>query len=217
MDFKDYYATLGVECNASQEDIKRQYRTLARQYHPDLNQNAEAEVRFKEINEAYEVLGDPDKRAKYDRYGSAWQSVQEGAAPPPGYEDFFAAFDGAPAAEWGYSPFSSFFDFLFGDAQNRRGRTASHNAPWAHRDTDYEAAVSLTLEEAAAGGKRQLSLPDPATGRHKTYAVNFPKGMRPGQRIRLAGQGGQGGDLYLVVQLNRTRASASKTKRCTPP
>ena len=87
------------------------------------------------------------------------------------------------------------------DAQNRRGRTASHNAPWAHRATDYEAAVSLTLEEAAGGGKLQLSLPDPATGRHKTYAVNFPKGMRPGQRIRLAGQGGQGGDLYLVVQL----------------
>ena len=114
MEFKDYYSVLGVERSATQEEIKQVFRKLARQYHPDTNQDDGAEERFKEISEAYEVLKDPDKRAKYDRYGSAWESVRKGGAPPPGYEDFFSAFSRAEDRK-GHA-FSSFFDLLFGES-----------------------------------------------------------------------------------------------------
>ena len=213
MEFKDYYTTLGVSRDASQKEIKKAYRKLARQYHPDVNKDPGAETRFKEINEANEVLGDPEKRAKYDQYGSAWQNVQQGGAPPPEYEEFFAHFSGRPdntreSDTFGGSDFSSFFEHLFGGAGPRTGWRRGGSAPtWSQQGGDIEAIISLTLEEAAFGGRRSISMPDPSTGKTRTYTVSIPSGVPPGKRIRLAGQGrpgfgsGKPGDLYLVVDI----------------
>jgi curved DNA-binding protein len=216
MDFKDYYAILGVSKTASQDEIQRAYRKLARQYHPDINKESEAENKFKEVGEAYEVLKDPEKREKYDRYGSAWKAAQQsGGTPPPGYEDVWFDTSGSPEDAFsGFSGFSSFFEQLFGRGSQRGnawntpgagGRESSWS--WAMPGADQEARLSLTLEEAAHGGQREISLTDPETGQTKTYSVKIPKGIRPGQRIRLAKLGGQGmgrgpaGDLYLNVEL----------------
>jgi len=128
MEFKDYYAALGVTKNASQEEIQRAYRKLARKYHPDINKTPDAEEKFKDIGEAYEVLKDPDKRAKYDRYGAAWKAAQQGGgAPPPGYEDIWFDLGGAEDFFSGPSGFSSFFEQLFGTAAGQRG-SAQHAA-----------------------------------------------------------------------------------------
>ena len=211
MDFKDYYAILGVSKTASQDDIQRAYRKLARQYHPDINKEAGAENKFKEIGEAYEVLKDPEKRDKYDRYGSAWKAAQQsGGAPPPGYEDVWFDVSGSPDDAFsGFSGFSSFFEQLFGrGARGGPGAGRRESAwSWNMPGSDQEATLSLTLEEAAQGGQREISLTDPETGQSKTYSVKIPKGIRPGQRIRLAKLGGRGagqgaaGDLYLNVEL----------------
>lgn len=215
MEFKDYYAILDVAKTATQEEIQRAYRKLARKYHPDVNKSAGAEEKFKELGEAYEVLKDPDKRAKYDRYGAAWKAAQQGGGtPPPGYEDVWVDLGGGSEGPGGFSDFSSFFEQLFGSGRRRTAgrREREAGAPgwqweWAARGEDQEARLSLTLEEAARGGQRELSFTDPATGQAKTYMVNIPRGIRPGQRIRLAGQGARGasgapaGDLYLHVHI----------------
>ncbi len=215
MEYKDYYATLGVAKDASKEEIQKAYRKLARKHHPDVNRSPEAEARFKEINEAHEVLKDPEKRAKYDRFGSAWKQAQRTGAPPPGFEDLFTVFTsgGGPRAgfDFGGQGFSSFFDMLFGQ-QGRSGSPGgrvrwSTGEPFGQAGANHDARVSLTLEEAARGGRRELTLTDPATGRRRTLRVRIPKGIRPGQRIRLSGQGGEApgggarGDLYLTVEL----------------
>lgn len=215
MDFKDYYAILGVHKNASQEEIQRAYRKLARQYHPDINKDPGAENTFKEVGEAYEVLKDAEKRDKYDRYGSAWKAAQQsGGTPPPGYEDVWFDISGAPEDAFsGFSGFSSFFEQLFGRG-GQRGGAGDHPGGsrrsgarhWSVPGADREARLSLSLEEAARGGQREISLTDPETGQSKTYSVKIPKGIRPGQRIRLAQLGGQSmgsgpaGDLYLHVE-----------------
>jgi curved DNA-binding protein len=214
MEFKDYYAVLGVARDASQDDIQRAYRKLARQYHPDINKEPAAEDKFKEIGEAYEVLKDPDKRAKYDRYGMAWKAAQQqGGTPPPGYEDvWFDLRDVPEGAFGGFSGFSNFFEQLFGRGAQGGGTRARPEAggqrwSWVMPGADREARLALSLQELAQGGPRQISLADPETGRSKTYTVTIPKGIRPGQRIRLAGQGSPGaggaapGDLYLLVEL----------------
>ncbi|MDH3601765.1 MAG: DnaJ domain-containing protein [Candidatus Tectomicrobia bacterium] len=216
MEFKDYYAILGVSKEDSQDDIQQAYRKLARKYHPDVNKEAGAEDAFKDIGEAYEVLKDPEKRSKYDRYGSAWKVAQQsGGTPPPGYEDIWFDMSGASDDAFaGFSGFSSFFDQLFGGGARHGGFQGQPGAghrggpqSWTMAGADQEARLTLSLEEAARGGQREISLTDPATGQTKTYTVNIPKGIRPGQRIRLAGLGGQGmgagpaGDLYLRVEL----------------
>lgn len=212
MEFKDYYAVLGVSKNASQDDIQREYRKLARKYHPDVNPTPAAEEKFKDLGEAYEVLKDPDKRAKYDRYGVAWKAAQQsGGTPPPGYEDVW--FDSSHGGDFFFSDaggFSSFFEQLFGATPGRgrqRTGTSQQSRAWSRPGADREGHLALTLEEAAYGGEREVALASSAGGSSKTYLVHIPKGIRPGQRIRLAGQGepgaagGKAGDLYLTVDL----------------
>lgn len=231
MDFKDYYAILGVNKNASQDEIQRAYRKLARQYHPDINKTPEAESAFKDVGEAYEVLKDSDKRAKYDRYGSAWKAAQQsGGTPPPGYEDVWFDISGSPEDTFsGFSGFSSFFEQLFGrgglrsgwDNADTGGRGRSWG--WTMAGADQESRLSLTLEEAAHGGKREISLTDPETGQTKTYAVKIPRGIRPGQRIRLPQLGNQGmgdgpaGDSYLRVELLPHTTFRLEGAICTQP
>jgi curved DNA-binding protein len=215
MEYKDYYATLSVGKNATQDEIQRAYRKLARKYHPDVNKAPGAEEKFKEVGEAYEVLKDPEKRAKYDRYGVAWKAAQQGGgAPPPGYEDVW--FDTGRSSEgFGFSGFSEFFEQLFGGGRRRgveaygddAGPSYGWQREWVTHGGDQEARLALSLEEAAQGGQREITLTEPMTRQSKTYVVNVPKGIRAGQRIRLAGQGNKGasggppGDLYLHVEL----------------
>jgi curved DNA-binding protein len=192
---RDYYELLGVGRDAEAEEIRRAYRKLARRYHPDVNKDEGAEERFKEISEAYDVLSDPDKRARYDRLGANWRQ-----APPPGADDF-GGFGGAGGGfgdvrvEFGDGDFEDLFGSFFG---GRTGRRSGFTA----RGSDHEAVLELSLEEAARGGQRTIALGD-----GRSYEINVPAGVRDGQRIRLAGEGGQGagggpsGDLFLRVQL----------------
>ena len=230
LDYKDYYAALGVAKDASKEEIQRAYRKLARKLHPDINQEPEAEAKFKEVNEAYEVLKDPDKRAKYDKFGSAWKQAQQTGAPPPGFEDIFsqfgfggggggrrgAGFGGGRGqrvefdlGDLGGDGFSSFFEMLFGAGMPGGGPQprSGFAGRTGGRGIDHEARITLPLAEAVQGGKREVTLTDPSTGAKRTLRVDIPKGIRPGQKIRLAGQGGTApgsskrGDLYLTVEL----------------
>lgn len=196
VEYKDYYEVLGVPRDASQDEIRRAYRKLAREYHPDLNRESDAEERFKEVGEANEVLSDPDKRERYDRLGAQWRA-RERASDGGDFEDFFdrQGFGGDVRVEFGDGDFSEFFERFFGD-----GAAAPRSGPL--RGVDREAVLDLSLEDALAGGRRRLSLDDGGS-----LDVNFPAGVREGQRIRLAGQGAAGrgggpsGDLYLRVRL----------------
>ncbi len=205
MEFKDYYKTLGVSRDASQEQIQKAYRKLARKYHPDVNKDGGSEAHFKEVGEAGEVLKDPEKRAKYDKYGAAWKAVHEGhAQPPPGFNGGQFDFGSGRGEESG--SFYDVLEHLFG-GQGRRGRGGPGGFRFQQSGQDLEARMRLTLEEAVQGGKREITVNDPQTGRSRSLSVNIPKGVRPGQRIRLSGQGGVGmgggrsGDLYLVVDI----------------
>jgi curved DNA-binding protein len=215
LDFKDYYQVLEVPRGASAEEIQKAYRRLARKFHPDVSKEKNAETRFKEIAEAYEVLKDPEKREKYDRFGQAWNARASGGAPPPGFEEFrfdvgdggFGNFGG------GTSGFSNFFEMLFGQgaAANSRGGWATWDADgrggWARPGANAEYGLRLSLAEAAKGGVRELSLADPASGQTRRLRVNLPRGVRSGQVIRVPGQGGSGrgsgpaGDLMLRVEI----------------
>ena len=207
MDYKDYYEIMGVARDASQEDIKRAYRKLARRFHPDVSKEANAEERFKELGEAYAVLRDPEKRAAYDRLGKDWRAGQEFRPPP----DWDAGFEFRGADAGGYS---DFFESLFGGAF----RDARHTARRHAHGEDHHARVLIDLEDAYTGATRALSLSRPeldASGhvvtRQRTLNVRIPKGVRQGQRIRLAGEGapgtgqGQAGDLFLEIEFNPHR------------
>lgn len=211
VEFQDYYQTLAVARGATAEEIKQAFRALARIHHPDVAKDKVAgEAKFKEINEAYEVLSDPEKRRRYDELGANWQNGADGpagsrGAPSDGQRGRSGAPPGAPDFEFGGTGFSDFFESFFG---GRGGEGA-----FAHDGQDIEADLLVTLEEALHGSLRKVTLRRPgqrgAAERSDTYQVRIPPGVREGQRIRLAGQGGAGrgrggaGDLYLRVRLAR--------------
>ena len=223
MQFKDYYQTLGVTREATAEEIKKAFRKQARKYHPDVSKEPDAEAQMKEVNEAYTVLSDPEKRAAYDQVGKGYQTGQDFRPPPDwdtGFEFSTHGFSPGEAAE-----FSDFFSQLFGQmgAQGSMGRgggyggrSAFHTPHGAHaRGEDHHAKVMLDLEDAFLGATRQISLRVPvldAQGRvsleERTLNVKIPAGIREGQIIRLAGQGAPGfhgapaGDLLLEVHFH---------------
>jgi curved DNA-binding protein len=204
--YKDYYETLGVSKTASQDEIRKSFRKLARKYHPDVAKDKKAaESKFKEINEAYEVLGDAEKRAKYDQLGADWDRQPQ--RPPPGAGGFPGGFN---PGEFGGTGFSDFFEQFFGGRAGRgrggRGHGFFGEQP-EMRGGDIEADLMVTIEEALHGARKKISFRRQDSPKTETYEVKIPKGVREGQRIRLAGQGAVGtrkelsGDLYLVVRL----------------
>lgn len=212
MEYKDYYKTLGVERTASLDDIKRAYRKLARKYHPDVSKEPDAEERIKEVNEAYEVLKDPQKRAAYDQLGSQWKAGQE-FRPPPGWDTAFE-FRGGGFTGADTSRFSDFFESLFGDRGPFAGfGGAVRGGTFRMRGEDRLARVRIGLQDAFTGTTRVLELQTPemdkegrVTMRAHRIRVNIPAGITEGRHIRLAGQGepgiggGPNGDLYLEVE-----------------
>lgn len=200
MDYIDYYKVLGVDKSATQEDIKKAYKKLARKYHPDLNPNdPDAQRKFQEINEANEVLSDPEKRKKYDAYGENWKHADEfssrGGNPFGGGQGFTSS-DGR--TYWSYSSdggeFSDFFESLFGSRAGRSGRRSEYG----FRGQDFKAELELSLRDAAETHKQVLSV------NGKNLRITVPAGVADGQTIKLAGQGGPGmnggpaGDLYIT-------------------
>ena len=219
MDYKDYYAIMGVKEDATQDEIRRAYRKLARKYHPDVSQEAGAEAKFKELGEAYEVLKSPEKRAAYDQLGSQWQAGQD-FHPPPGWDAGFE-YSGSGGAQPDVGDFSDFFESLFGQRRaasaggQRRGQGTAGDHGFQMRGEDHHAKILVELEDSYHGATRSISLKMPqvtgdghVTAQPRTLNVQIPKGIRQGQQIRLAGQGGAGfgggadGDLYLEIEFN---------------
>jgi curved DNA-binding protein len=209
VEFKDYYKVMGVARDATEAQIKQAYRKLARKYHPDVSKEKDAEARFKDVGEAYEVLKSADKRAAYDQLGKDYRPGQD-FRPPPNWDSGFE-FSGAGAgAGPGNADYSDFFDSLFG-AQARSGRGRGNFHP--ERGEDHHAKVLLDLEAALDGGARTFTLRVPEidesgrlVSKERTLSVQVPKGILAGQQIRLAGQGGpahaggKSGDLYIEVE-----------------
>lgn len=206
MDFKDYYAVLGVPKTASEADIKKAYRKLARQFHPDLNPGDKtAETRFKEVNEANEVLGDPESRKKYDELGANWRMYENAPPPPHGGHARTQARTMTPEEMhdlFGDSGFSDFFTTFFGGGAGPRTGRPSARPP---RGRDIEQPLSLTMEEAFSGATRHLETHRHGKPHH--VEVRIPAGVREGSRVKVRGEGEPGrngqpnGDLYLVVRL----------------
>lgn len=210
--YKDYYETLGVSRTATQEEIQKAFRKLARKYHPDTSREPEAEKRFKEINEANEVLGDPEKRRRYDMLGANWKGGQE-FTPPPGFEGVHFEFNEEGG---GFSGFSDFFEMLFGGGRRAGGgghpfagfgfggggsQTRPRRAP---RGQDFETEITVSLVEAHHGARRGFDVHHPGAGNgpsKRHYDVRIPPGTRDGARLRLSGQGGEGGDLFVTVRV----------------
>ncbi len=229
MEYKDYYQIMGVERGATQDEVKRAYRKLARKYHPDVSKEADAEKRFKEVGEANEVLKDPEKRAAYDQLGANWQGGQDFNAPPDwdaGFEFDGGGFTGGQAggAQHGFneadaSAYSDFFESLFGAQgfQQAGARPGGHQQQSGFQSggSDHHAKILIDLEDAMNGVTRSISLRVPdvdadghVTTKERVLKINIPEGIKQGQHIRLSGQGnpgmGQGktGDLYLEIEFN---------------
>jgi curved DNA-binding protein len=209
-EYKDYYKIMGVARDVSQDELKRVYRRLARKYHPDVSKEANAEARFKEVQEAYEVLKDPQKRAAYDQLGSNWRQGQE-FRPPPDFGQNFE-FSGSFGEEGG---FSDFFSSLFGQrpgAAGGRARGAGARG-FAMAGDDQVAAIEIDLEDSFRGDTRTVEL------KGRTLKITIPAGIVEGQRIRLAGQGSPGhggapsGDLYLEVKFREHRLFKAEGRR----
>jgi curved DNA-binding protein len=221
--FRDYYETLGVAKTASADEIKSAFRKLARKHHPDMarpKEKAAAEEKFKQINEAYEVLSDSEKRAKYDQLGADWNQPG-GFQPPPdwgrggaggGFRRAAGGNGGGAEFEFGGTGFSDFFEAFFGGGRGESafgGGGFGRRPATAERGVDVEADIMVTLEEALHGSTRQISLRRSGSEKVETYQVKIPRGVHEGQRIRLAGQGeagaggGKSGDLFLRVRIAR--------------
>src|ERR1700686_2243593 len=223
MDFKDYYSTLGVAKTATGKEIKQAYRKLARKHHPDVNPGDNtAESKFKEINEAYEVLGDPEKRKKYDELGANWRMYEQaGAAGGPGAGSRGGGWDVGGAPGGGFrtmteeemremfgdaDPFSDFFHTFFGGSVGSEGARAGRGGrKGGRKGRDFEQEIQLGLEDAYGGAMRRLSIKQ--DGHARTVDVRIPPGVGEGSRVRVAGEGEHGvggakaGDLYLRVRL----------------
>ncbi len=236
MEYKDYYKIMGVERSASADELKKAHRKLARKYHPDVSQEKDAEARFKDLSEAYEVLRDPEKRSAYDQLGAHWQAGQDFRPPP----DWHAGAEHAGRGfDWGFknagqgADFSDFFDSLFsqgfaappGRGAGTRGNGHTRRGTFSAKGQDHHAKILIDLEDVYSGAAKTLSLRVPqldARGHSidQNHQISFdvPKGIRAGQHIRLAGQGspgaggGQAGDLYLEVAF-RPRAEGSPNYR----
>lgn len=222
MEYKDYYKLMGVDEKASQDEIKRAYRKLARKYHPDVSKETDAEAKFKEVGEAYEVLKDPEKRAAYDQLGANWQAGQD-FHPPPDWDAGFE-FSGGGYTGGDSSAHSDFFESLFG--RGFRGAPGGHpgaqagaaGGGFAMQGQDHHAKVVIDLEDAFNGASRSITLHAPemdadghVSTRERTLNVRIPKGVKQGQQIRLSGQGSPGfgggpaGDLYLEIEFSPHR------------
>lgn len=213
MEYRDYYKILGVERSAAQDEIKRAYRKLARKYHPDVSKEDAAEDRFKEVNEAYEVLKDPEKRAAYDQLGSGWNSGQD-FRPPPNWDQGFE-FHGGGYTEADPAAFSDFFESLFGRGGFSHGNFHGDGRRFHAQGENTHARIAIDIEDSYAGSKRQVTLKHSELGpdgrpvvKERKLNITIPKGVTEGQQIRLAGQGepglgdGKPGDLYLEIVFN---------------
>jgi len=207
MKFKDYYDILGVPRTATQDEIKKAYRKLARKYHPDVSKERDAEARFKEMGEAYSVLKEVDTRAAYDQVGSEWKNGQD-FNPPPNWDANFE-FRGSGVGAGDGAEFSDFFEALFG---RRSGHGGAQQQTRRAQGQDHHAKVEIDLKDAYHGAQRSISLRMPViddkgqvTTQDRTLDIHIPKGIREGQHLRLSGQGGPGlgqgsaGDLYLEI------------------
>ncbi len=193
MEYKDYYKILGVSRTATPEEIKKAYRTLARKYHPDVSKEENAEEKFKEVGEAYEVLRDKDKRAQYDQFGGQFRHGRS-FSPPPGWEENVGGF--------GQGNFSSFFENMFGGMGGMGGGRSDN---FFAKGEDVSAKITISLEDAFNGANKSIRRPAGAT-QTGTVSVKIPAGIEPGKKIRLTGQGkagmnGKPGDLYLEIQI----------------
>ncbi len=205
MKYQDYYQILGVPRDAEKSDIKKAYRKLARRYHPDVNSEADAEEKFKEINEAYEVLKDPDKRQAYDRFGADWKHGQQ--FDGGGFGD---GFQGGSYSSEGFSggDFSDFFESIFSGGHQQARGSPFQQRQRQRRGADLQLKLDISLEEAFNGGSKTIQFAKtPGSNEMKKLKITIPKGVSQGQKIRLAKQGqaaphgGEPGDLYLEMNI----------------
>ncbi|MGZ5044684.1 MAG: DnaJ C-terminal domain-containing protein [Methylobacter sp.] len=214
MEYKDYYKIMGLSRNATQDEVKRAYRKLARKYHPDVSKEKDAEAKFKELGEAYEVLQDPEKRAAYDRLGANWKAGED-FRPPPHWDEGFE-FKGGGFTGGGAGVFSDFFEQLFGRGGFRPSEQSARG--FQTRGQDAHAKIYIDLEDSIRGTTRNITLSAPemdARGhvqvKQRSLNIKIPKGIKPGQHIRLSGQGdpgsggGKAGDLLLEIAFNPHR------------